>query len=397
MKAYAVAAIALLIATPAFAKTYKVKPGPQAQAEFAGALAALKAGDRIALEKGRYELGAGLSGAVNEFSLRGAGADKTILSFTGQTATGPCLSFSGAKIELRAFAVENCKGDAIRTSKASLVSFRDLVASASASGIAAEETQNALFDNVVARGAINAGLRLSQSQNVVVQNSTFAQNTIGAAIENSTGVDFTRNIVTKNAVGVAIYDLPGKAPGQNTRIVKNQISGNDGANNAPADIFAAGAPAGTGVLITATREAAVLDNDIGENGSVNVLLSAFRGPANDAKFSALPRSIMVSANRFGRAGFAPGGDLKPLAARGVKLPDILWDGADTYFAGNAPRQEPVLLAISNNKGLTAAGPSFLNLGLITAGGDYEDAQPSATPPPLSNVAEPPPVKLPGGL
>ena len=98
MKAYAVAAVALLIATPVFAKTYKVKPGPQAQAEFAGAFAALKAGDRIALEKGRYELVAGLSATVNKFSLRGEGPDKTVLSFTGQTAPGPCLSLSGADI-----------------------------------------------------------------------------------------------------------------------------------------------------------------------------------------------------------------------------------------------------------------------------------------------------------
>jgi hypothetical protein len=124
---------------------------------------------------------------------------------------------------------------------------------------------------------------------------------------------------------------------------------------------------------------------------------AWRGGAPDAKFSALPRGIMIGDNRFGRAGYAPAGDLKSLAATGVKLPDILWDGADTYFAGNAPRQEPVLLNINRNKGLTSAGPSFLTLGLVTAGSDYADAQPSATPPPLSNVAEPPPVKLTGGL
>ncbi|HWA23793.1 MAG TPA: parallel beta-helix domain-containing protein [Caulobacterales bacterium] len=397
MKAYAIAAVALLIASPAFAKTYKVKPGPQAQAEFAGAFAALKPGDRIALEKGRYELAAGLSATVNKFSLRGEGPDKTVLSFTGQTAPAPCLSLSGAGMELRGFAVENCKGDAIRTSHASMASLRDLVAASSLSGVAVEDTQNVLLDNIVARGAANAGLRLSQAQNVVVQNSTFAQNTIGAAIENSVGIDFTKNMVTKNAVGVAAYDLPGKAPGQGLRIVKNQISGNDGASRGPAGTFAASAPVGTGVVLTATLNAAVLDNDIGENGSVNVFLLAWRGPASDAKFSALPRNIIISGNRFGQAGMAPGGDLKALAARGVKLPDILWDGSDTYFAGNAPRQEPVLLAISNNKGLTPAGASFLNLGLVTAGGDYEDAQPSATPPPLSNVAEPPPVKLPGGL
>ncbi len=73
----------------------------------------------------------------------------------------------------------------------------------------AETTQNALFDNVVARGATNAGLRLSEAQQVIVQNSTFAQSTIGAAIENSVGVDFTRNTATNNSVCVAVYDMPG--------------------------------------------------------------------------------------------------------------------------------------------------------------------------------------------
>ncbi|MEJ0022029.1 MAG: hypothetical protein WDN76_00180 [Alphaproteobacteria bacterium] len=94
--------------------------------------------------------------------------------------------------------VENCHGDAIKTSEANTVSFRDLAvqwtapAGGEASAIVAETTQNALFDNVVARGATNAGLRLSEAQQVIVQNSTFAQSTIGAAIENSVGVDFTR-------------------------------------------------------------------------------------------------------------------------------------------------------------------------------------------------------------
>jgi hypothetical protein len=152
------------------------------------------------------------------------------------------------------------------------------------------------------------------------------------------------------------------------------------------------------VLISAVRDVAVSDNDIAENGSVNLLLLAFRAdPGADAKFNALPRNILVTGNRFGRSGFAPGGDLKTLAAQKIKLPDILWDGADTYFAGNAPRQEPVLIALSDNKGAAPGQPSFLNLGLITAGSDYGDAQPSATPPPLSNVPEPAPVKLPGGL
>ncbi len=124
--------------------------------------------------------------------------------------------------------------------------------------------------------------------------------------------------------------------------MKNRISGNDSANIAPAGTLAASLPGGTGVLLTATREAAVMDNDIGENGSVNVLLIAWRSGAPDAKFSALPRNIIISDNRFGRTAFAPAGDLKDIAGSGVALPDVLWDGADTYFAGNAPHLEPVL-------------------------------------------------------
>ncbi|MEJ0022030.1 MAG: hypothetical protein WDN76_00185 [Alphaproteobacteria bacterium] len=84
MKAHALAAFVVLIASPAYAKTYKIKPGPEAQAEFNGAFAVLKPGDRITLEKGRYELTAGLAAAVNAFSLRGEGPDKTILSFTAR-------------------------------------------------------------------------------------------------------------------------------------------------------------------------------------------------------------------------------------------------------------------------------------------------------------------------
>ena len=155
---------------------------------------------------------------------------------------------------------------------------------------------------------------------------------------------------------------------------------------------------GVGVLITASTDVHVLENQIGENPSVNVLLSGYRGSSADPKFNALPRNIAIRRNEFTRAGFAPMGDLKALADQKVAMPDILWDGADTYFSGGGARQQPILLAIERNRGVAAGNTaSFVNLGLITAGADFADMQPSATFPPITNVPEAPEVKLPRGM
>lgn len=393
---------ALAFAGAAEARTYKIDLGPQAESQLAGALAQAKAGDQIRFDKGRYEFIRGFTVPAAQVTLRGAGPDATALSFLGQAGAESCLTFTGALVTLRDFAVENCKGDAITARGVNQLMAVNLRAEwagakpAGASGLHLQGAQNVLIENFLARGASFAGLRIAQSKNVVVRDSVAAGNTIGIAIENTSGADLFRNGASHNAVGVAVYDLPGAPGGGAVRIFKNQITANDGART-EGDSFAGRAPAGVGLLLTATRDVAVTDNDIGENPGANVFIGAYRGAMNDASFNALVRNVAIKKNRFGRSGFAPAGDIAAIVQAGAKPADIIWDGVDTFFAGGAPRQAPVLLAIEDNRATPGPVPSFVNLGLISAGADWTEIQPNTRPAPVSNVPDVPEVKLPRGM
>lgn len=384
----------------AHARTYRVDPGPQAQAQAEAAFAAATAKDQIQFSRGRFELTAGLSSVSPQVIVRGAGADRTILSFTGQASPGDCLTLTGGQVAVRELAVENCKGDAIKTKGGDQATFLAVRAEwtgakpPGVSGIATAGTNNVLVENVIVRGAPYAGIRVSGGANAVVRDSVIADSTIGIAVENTVGADVFKNTVTHNSAGVAVYDVPGAAqPGRWTRVFNNQIVANDRAPGGPAPGLVLG---GVGVLLTATSDVAVTDNEFTDNSGANLVIAAYRGPMADAKFNALARNIAVRENRFGRTGFAPQGDLDALVKAGGKLGDIVWDGADTYFAGGS-RQSPVLLAIEDNRGLTSAGPSFVNLGLLTAGMDWSEAQPTARLAPVASVPDVPEVKLPRGM
>lgn len=398
--AFGLSLLACAWSTSAQAKTYKVDPGPQAQAQAEAAFAAAKAKDQIQFARGRFELTNGLSSTATQISVRGAGADRTILSFTGQVGAGDCLTLSGGQIELREFAVENCKGDAIKTKGGDQATFLAVRAEwtgakpPSASGIVTAGTKNVLIENVIARGAPYAGIRVSDGANAVVRDSVVADSTIGIAIQNTTGADVFKNSVTHNAAGIAVTDAPGASQsGRWTRVFDNQIIANDRAPVAPVPGLVLG---GIGVLLSATSDVALTENEFTDNSGANVVIAAYRASITDAKFNALARNVAIRKNRFGRTGFAPQGDLDALVKAGGKLGDIVWDGADTYFSG-ASHQSPVLLAIEDNKGLTAAGPSFVNLGLLTAGMDWSEAQPNTRLAPVSNVPDVPEVKLPRGM
>ena len=59
-------------------------------------------------------------------TLRGAGMDATVLDFTGQQGSGEGLLVTSSDVTLRDFAVENTKGDGIKSKGADRVVNRSL-------------------------------------------------------------------------------------------------------------------------------------------------------------------------------------------------------------------------------------------------------------------------------
>jgi parallel beta-helix repeat protein len=385
------------------ARTWRIDADSNAQAELQRAMIEAEPGDTIRLERGRYELTAGLSLDVDRVTIRGEGEDRSILSFADQSSGAEGLLITSDQVELRDFAVEDARGDGIKARDCTDITFRNVRAewtngpnpNNGAYGLYPVNCTNVLIDGAIARGASDAGIYVGQSRNIIVRNSLAEFNVAGIEIENSYNADVFSNTVSNNTGGVLVFDLPGlpQKNGHSVRVFENRINSNNTPNFAPAGNIVASVPAGTGILIMGTRDVHVFGNEIGNHGTVNVLITAYRESIDDPDYNPLPREIMIRDNEFGVGGHAPDGPLQALVQMGVVLPDVLWDGADTFFAGGMPRSLPVRIVMRDNESSRGGPGSFLSLGVQVAGGPLEEAAPNPAYPPLIDMVEPPRVRI----
>ncbi len=399
-------ACALMLAAPlAEARTLRVAPGPNAQTALQTALINAQPGDTVRLERGRYDLTAGLSLDVDNVRVEGEGQDRTILSFSGQRQGAEGLLVTSDGVTLADFAVENSKGDAIKARDCDRISFIGVRAEWTrgphpengAYGLYPVNCSNVLIERAIARGASDAGIYVGQSRNIVIRESLAERNVAGIEIENSFNADVHDNVARGNTGGVLVFDLPGlqQMGGRDVRVFNNEIVGNNEPNFAPPGNIVATVPAGTGVIVMANRNVHVFDNVIADHGTANMMIIAYRERIEDPNYNPLPRDVMIRDNRFGRSGFAPAGDFAGFAQTGMSLPDILWDGVNTYTAAGTPRSDIVRIAIRDNRGFGGEGePTFLSLGLIVAGAPLSEIAPEATAPNIGRLQEPGRVRLP---
>ena len=324
---------------PALAKTIAVAPGDGAQERLQEALIAAEPGDIVELGSGRFALTDGLSLDVNKVTVRGQGAKESVLDFSGQQGAGEGLLVTADDVVLRDFAVENSKGDGIKSKGADRIVYHKLrvewtggpKTTNGAYGIYPVESRDVLIDSVLVRGASDAGIYVGQSDNIIVRESTVLENVAGIEIENSYNADVYDNIATKNTGGVLVFDLPNlpQMGGRNVRIFGNIIVDNMTQNFAPKGNIVANVPTGTGIMVMANRNVEIFDNVLGENGTTNVMIVGYRFPHTDAKYDPLPRDVVIWDNQHGRAGWDPQfrGGKEVAAAMGGSFPPIFWDGA----------------------------------------------------------------------
>jgi parallel beta-helix repeat protein len=403
MRVIAAAAAVLVMVGVADARTWRVRPGPQAEQELQTALIEARPGDTVQLGRGRIELTSGLSLDVDRLTIRGEGEDESILSFTNQRRGAEGLLVTSDGVTLRDFAVENARGDGIKVRDCRGITFRRVRAewtngpdsNNGAYGLYPVNCSDVLIVNSIARGASDAGIYVGQSRNIIVRDNLAEFNVAGIEIENSYNADVFGNTARHNTGGILVFDLPDlpQMGGHSVRVYENTIIANNTPNFAPAGNIVASVPAGTGVLIMANRDVHVFDNDIGDNGTANVIVTSYRAEFQDARYNPLPRNIMIRDNRFGNAGFAPAGDIAALAQAGVPMPDVLWDGATLYSVGGTPRNEQVRIVVRDNRSTRTGTASFLSLGLTVAGSPYTEAAPDPTFPPLMELAEPERVEI----
>ncbi|MGB7655023.1 MAG: parallel beta-helix domain-containing protein [Novosphingobium sp.] len=332
------AATALALAASAHAKTIAVAAGDGAQARLQEALIVAEPGDVVALGAGRFVLTDGLSLDVKGVTVRGQGMDATVLDFSGQKGAGEGLLVTSDEVTMRDFAVENTKGDGIKSKGAdNVVYYRVRVTwtggpkeTNGAYGIYPVSSTGVLIDGCKVSGASDAGIYVGQSKAITVRYNFVEQSVAGIEIENSRDALVTGNFVTRNTGGILVFDLPGLPVmgGGNTIIEGNMVVANDTPNFAPKGNIVAGVPRGTGVMVMANDSVLVEGNLIADNPTVQILIVSYPKPFTDKSYNPLPRNVIIQENRFSGGGNDPQlpGGQQLLAAFGGKLPDIVWDG-----------------------------------------------------------------------
>jgi parallel beta-helix repeat protein len=391
-------ALVLLAATAisgaANARTLAVAPGPDAQERIQTALLDARPGDVVQLAAGRYDLTDGLSLDVDNVTVKGAGPDRTILSFKGQKGAGEGLLVTSDRVTVRDLAVEDTKGDGLKSKGSDQISFVNVRVewtggpkeTNGAYGVYPVSSSNVLIDQAVVKGASDAGIYVGQSKNIVVRRSRAEFNVAGIEIENSMNADVFDNVVTHNTGGILVFDLPNLPVmgGHSHRVFRNQVVDNDTPNFAPKGNIVSGVPVGAGIMVMANRDVHVFENRIDGNQTAAVMLVSYTQKFDDKTYNPLPRDIVVRDNKLGRNAWDPqfkGGPVVK-AMLGGNVPPVMWDGVTTH----AQSEGVAKVRISD-------GP-VLNLNL-PAPGEVEKARPAITPTVGDvQVAEPKAVVLP---
>ncbi|MEO6926846.1 MAG: parallel beta-helix domain-containing protein [Rhodanobacter sp.] len=337
-----------------------------------------KPGTVIDIPAGHYSLTRGLSLRTNGVTIKGAGMDKTVLSFKGQVVGPQGLLVNASDFTIENLAIEDTMGDALKiiqgkniTIHAIRVAWTDgAKTSNGAYGIYPVKTQNVLIEDSVAIGASDSGIYVGQSTNAIIRNNRAEQSPAGIEIENTVNADVYGNTATNNSGGILVFNMPSLlVEGHSTRVFKNKVFDNNHANFAANGSAVASVPPGSGVVVNSNDKVEIFDNDISDNNTANIIIASFYSTNYATKtgvaagYNPYPEGIYVYGNRLKGGGNSPGLlEFKALktAVYGINgsFPDVLWDGYANpkYLAGQIPPEDRICLQDVNGV-LNADGPN----------------------------------------
>ncbi len=318
---------------------------PDYEETLQAALLDARPGDVITIPAGTYSFTRGLSLTVDGVTIRGAGMDKTVLTFKPQVAGAEGLLVTASDFTIEDLAIEDTKGDALKVTEGDDIVIRRVrtewtggpKTENGAYGIYPVQTTNVLLEGNVAIGASDAGIYVGQSRNVIVRNNRAERNVAGIEVENTVDADVHDNLATHNTGGILVFNMPGlELEGKNTRVFRNRVIDNNTDNFGHEGTPVASIPAGTGIAINSNDNVEVFDNDISGHQTANIIISSVFSTnyAEDeavAGYDPYPEGIYIHDNRFADGGSSPDGlDLKALKTSLFgpmgSFPDVLWDG-----------------------------------------------------------------------
>jgi parallel beta-helix repeat protein len=276
-----------------------------------------QAGDVIELPEGKFLLSSALSvEGIDNLTIKGAGKDKTILSFKGQVQGAEGLNISNCNnIVLEDFGVEDAKGDNIKLKNCDGLTLRNLnstwTTGADTSngnyGYYPVECRNVLLENCEVSYCADAGVYVGQSTNVVVRNCYAHHNVAGIEIENCINSNIYDNLSENNSGGILVFDLPKlfQGNGRNAKVYNNKCIGNNFKNFGKPGSIVALIPPGSGMIVMATDSVDIFNNEFINNKTVGVSVVSYIMTGKviqDSTYGPYCHTIYIHDNKFERKG-----------------------------------------------------------------------------------------------
>ena len=343
-----------------------------------------QAGSTIVLPAGTYSFKRSLSLTdTPDMTIKGAGKGKTVLSFMDQIEGAEGLLVKQVKgLHLEGFTVQDSKGDAIKVQDCTEVVMRDLEttwtqgkkSTNGAYGLYPVSSTNVLMEDCEASYAMDAGIYVGQSTNVVVRRNYAHNNVAGLEIENTINAEVYDNKSVGNTGGMMIFDMPDlpQANGDRVKFYNNIMEDNNGENFAPKGMVVSTIPPGTGMFIMSHSNIEVHDNVIKGHKTLGLAVNSWliTGiPFESEEFDPYSTNIYIHDNVIKSPDATPdtSTDMGRLVTGvlGGKIYDIVIDG---IFKPSTIGKEgpPTTYCFQNNGDIT-----FVNLN---AGKGMDPAQ-----------------------
>lgn len=304
-----------------------------------------KSGDVILIPAGTLEMESSLIlDGIDNITIKGAGIDKTILTFKNQKEGAEGLKVKSNHVLIEGMTLQDMKGDGIKVWESEDVTFRNLKIewtrgpdTANGSyGLYPVKCNRVLIEYCFVSGASDAGIYVGQSNDCIIRKNECTLSVQGIEAENCNDVLIFDNKAWGNTSGISVNNLPDLPTknGKNTRVYNNELKDNNLANFGAPGATVYIIPAGTGLFILSGNNVEVFSNHFENHRTTGLGIISFPitgRPMNDSLFDPFSRGIYVHDNTFiHHAGVLPDTS-RQLGALMAKLfqtdvPEIIFDG-----------------------------------------------------------------------
>ena len=306
-----------------------------------------KPGTVIEIPAGKHALDRVLTLRANGVTIRGKGSDSSILSFKNEISGPEGMLVYGNDFTIENLSIEDTKGDGLKINDGENITIRG-VRVAWTGGPKTTNGAYGIYPVKISQRADRGLLLLGRLGRRYLRGPVAPTSSCGAATRSRTSPGSRSR--TRSAP-MSTRTSPPATPavswcstcricaqrGHSTRVFKNKVVKNNLANFAAKGAAVASVPAGSGVVVNSNSQVEIFDNDIADNQTANLIISAYfstnyyNKPGVDPNYDPYPRAIFVYDNRFAGGGDSPDGlDLKTLKVAmfgfNGRFPDILWDG-----------------------------------------------------------------------